>query len=89
MGTLPIWTLPVVVVVTASTSILYLRLVPDMSNQEAFCYTVVYEDSSESPSTQDLRTALQKGTDDVKLDTLRKIIVSTINGNPQASRLVC
>lgn len=35
------------------------------------------------PSTSDLRTALQKGTDEVKVDTLRKIIVSTINGNPQ------
>jgi vesicle coat complex subunit len=24
-----------------------------------------------------------KGSDDVKIDTLRKIIVATINGNPQ------
>jgi len=54
-----------------------------MSNQEATCYTVVYEDSSESPSTQDLRNALQKGSDEVKIDTLRKIIVLTINGNAQ------
>ncbi|THH18996.1 hypothetical protein EW146_g2085 [Bondarzewia mesenterica] len=59
-----------------------------MSNQEAFCYTVVYEDSSETPSTQDMRTALQKGSDEVKIDTLRKIIVSTINGNPQPSLLM-
>ena len=54
-----------------------------MSNQEAACYTVVYEDSVESPSTQDLRNALQKGSDEVKIDTLRKIIVLTINGSPQ------
>lgn len=54
-----------------------------MSIPEPSCYTVVTEDTSETPSTQDLRTALQKGTDEVKLDTLRKIIVSTINGNPQ------
>jgi coatomer subunit beta len=54
-----------------------------MSNQEAACYTVVYEDSAESPSTQDLRNALQKGSDEVKIDTLRKIIVLTINGSPQ------
>ena len=54
-----------------------------MSIQEAACYTVVYEDSSESLSTQDLRNALQKGSDEVKIDTLRKIIVLTINGNTQ------
>jgi coatomer subunit beta len=54
-----------------------------MSNQEAACYTVVYEDSSEAPSTQDLRNALQKGSDEVKIDALRKIVVLTINGNAQ------
>lgn len=54
-----------------------------MASAEASCYTIIYEDSSETPSTQDLRTALQKGSDEVKLDTLRKIIVSTINGNHQ------
>ena len=51
---------------------------------EAPCYTVVVEDGSETPTAQDLRNSLQKGSDDVKCDTLRKIIVSTINGNPQA-----
>ena len=54
-----------------------------MSNQEAACYSVVYEDSSEAPSTQDLRNALQKGSDEAKIDSLRKIIVLTINGNAQ------
>ena len=54
-----------------------------MASAEAACYTVVTEDSSETPSTSDLRSALQKGSDEVKLDTLRKIIVSTINGNHQ------
>jgi hypothetical protein len=56
---------------------------PVMSNQEAACYTIVYEDNSEAPSLQDLRNALQKGSDEVKIDTLRKIIVLTINGNAQ------
>ena len=49
------------------------------------CYTIVFESASESPSVSDLRSALEKGSDDVKIDTLRKLIVSTINGNPQAS----
>lgn len=55
-----------------------------MSSQDGSCYTVVFEDNStESASTQELREGLQKGSDDVKFDTLRRIIVSTINGNPQ------
>lgn len=49
---------------------------------EQACYTVVREDSSEGPTTQDLRNALQKGTDETKIETLRTIIVSTLNGNP-------
>lgn len=54
------------------------------SAAEAPCYTVVVEDGSEMPTVQDLRNGLQKGSDDVKCETLRKIIVSTINGNSQA-----
>jgi coatomer subunit beta len=50
---------------------------------EASCYTVVFDDSTETPSVQELRDALQKGTDDVKLETLKRIIISTINGNSQ------
>ena len=48
------------------------------------CYTVVNEAIGEYPSASDLRNSLQKGSDEVKIDTLKKIIVSTINGNPQA-----
>ena len=59
-----------------------------MSIKEPACYTVVYEDSSESLSTQDLRNALQKGSDEVMLDTLRKIIVLTINGNSQVRQRI-
>ena len=54
-----------------------------MASVETSCYTVVTEDNTETPTTQELRSALQKGSDEVKLDTLRKIIVATINGNPQ------
>lgn len=54
-------------------------------SSETSCYTVVFEDSTESPSTQELRASLEKGTDEVKIDTLRSIIVSTINGNAQVS----
>ncbi|KAJ3891245.1 adaptin N terminal region-domain-containing protein [Lentinula edodes] len=52
------------------------------------CYTVIFESSAEYPSAAELRTALEKGSDDVKLEALRKIVVSTINGNPQPSLMM-
>jgi coatomer subunit beta len=47
---------------------------------ETSCYTVVSDDGTEMPSTQELRHALEKGTDEVKIDTLRKIVVAVLNG---------
>ena len=58
-----------------------------MAGAEAPCYTIVFEDATESATTQELRSALEKGSDAVKLETLRKIIVSTINGNSMVSYL--
>jgi coatomer subunit beta len=56
-----------------------------MSSTESGCYTIVFEGSSEYPSVQDLRSALERGSDEVKIETLRKILVQAINGNPQVS----
>jgi len=47
------------------------------------CFTLVADEGDLGYQTQDLRAALEKGTDDLKLDTLRRIIVSTLNGQPQ------
>ncbi|CAE6454476.1 unnamed protein product [Rhizoctonia solani] len=55
---------------------------------EQTCYTVVREDTSEGPTSQELRNSLQKGTDEAKLETLRTIIVSTLNGNPHPTLLM-
>jgi hypothetical protein len=60
-----------------------LDIVENMSSSESPCYTVIFESSTESSSSQELRAGLEKGSDEVKIDTLRKILVSTINGNPQ------
>lgn len=50
----------------------------------ATCYTIVNDDtlidSGAAPSIPDFRNALQKGSDEVKLDTMRRIIVGTLNG---------
>lgn len=54
-----------------------------MSTVDPISYTLIADDGLSSlASTQELRQALEKGSDDVKLETLRKIIVSTINGVP-------
>ncbi|GAA6052491.1 hypothetical protein JCM3770_003792 [Rhodotorula araucariae] len=52
------------------------------------CFTLVADEGDLGYQTQDLRAALEKGTDDLKLDTLRRIIVSTLNGQPQPTLLM-
>jgi len=59
-----------------------------MSSSDSSCYTVVFESAAEYPSAAELRSGLEKGSDEVKIDTLRKIIVSTINGNPQPTLMM-
>ncbi|KAF7359278.1 Coatomer subunit beta [Mycena sanguinolenta] len=59
-----------------------------MASSDSTCYTIVQDSPSEYPSAADLRRALEKGSDDVKIDTLRKIIVSTINGNAQPNLIM-
>ncbi|GAA5976953.1 hypothetical protein JCM10908_005690 [Rhodotorula pacifica] len=52
------------------------------------CFTLVADEGDLGYQTQDLRAALEKGTDDLKLDTLRRIIVSTLNGQPHPALLM-
>ncbi|KIY64902.1 coatomer protein [Cylindrobasidium torrendii FP15055 ss-10] len=59
-----------------------------MSSSDSSCYTVVFESGGEYPITQELRTALEKGSDEVKLDTLRRIVISTMNGNSQPALMM-
>ena len=58
------------------------------SNASQICYTLVHDNAQDQYGTQDLRAALEKGTDEVKLETLRRIIVSTLNGNSQPTLLM-
>ncbi|KAK6908498.1 coatomer beta subunit [Kwoniella mangroviensis CBS 8886] len=57
-------------------------------NPSSTCYTIVHDDLIDAPSSQDLRNALQKGSDEVKLETMRRIIVSTLNGQGHPSLLM-
>ncbi|WVQ77730.1 hypothetical protein IAR50_007420 [Cryptococcus sp. DSM 104548] len=52
------------------------------------CYTIIHDDLLDSPSSADLRNALQKGSDEVKLETMRRIIVGTLNGQNHSSLLM-
>jgi coatomer subunit beta len=45
------------------------------------CYAIIHDDLVESPNANELRNALQKGSDEVKLETMRRIIVGTLNGH--------
>lgn len=55
-------------------------------NPAATSYTIVHDDLVDAPTSQELRNALQKGSDEVKLETLRRIIVGTLNGQAHVSR---
>ncbi|CAH1759392.1 14622_t:CDS:10 [Entrophospora sp. SA101] len=47
------------------------------------CYTVIHQDdSSEQPSLQELKTALEKGSEEAKIETMKKILVTMLNGDP-------
>ncbi|KAF8640580.1 hypothetical protein AX17_000242 [Amanita inopinata Kibby_2008] len=59
-----------------------------MSSSDPTCYTVIFESGAEYPPSSELRSALEKGSDELKLETLRKIIISTINGNPQPTLMM-
>lgn len=53
------------------------------------CYSIVHDDLLESPNAAELRNALQKGSDEVKLETMRRIIVGTLNGQSYVSLKRC
>lgn len=57
---------------------------------EPMAYTLVASNggSRVDMSAQELRSNLQKGSDEVKIETLRAIIVSTLNGTPHPSLLM-
>ncbi|CAG8560860.1 19811_t:CDS:10 [Cetraspora pellucida] len=47
------------------------------------CYTIIHQDDSlDQPSLQELKTALEKGSEEAKIDTMKKILVTMLNGDP-------
>ncbi|KAK4047766.1 coatomer subunit beta [Microbotryomycetes sp. JL221] len=58
------------------------------SSANNLSFTLVAEDVDTLATSQDLRAALEKGTDEVKYETLRRIIISTLNGQPHPTLLM-
>ena len=52
-----------------------------MSGSVAWTYIAEPSEGVEQASVQDMRAALEKGSDDLRLDLLRRIVVGTLNGN--------
>ena len=52
-------------------------------------YSLVHQDNAaDQPSVQELKTQLEKGTDDSKLDTMKRILTVMLNGDPMPSLLM-
>lgn len=52
-------------------------------------YSLVHQDNSaDQPSQQELKMQLEKGTDETKQETMRRIITIMLNGDPLAGLLM-
>jgi len=52
-------------------------------------YSLVHQDNAaDQPSLQDLKTQLEKGTDETKQDTMRRILTIMLNGDPMPQLLM-
>ena len=52
-------------------------------------YSLVHQDSSmEQVSQQDMKTQLEKGNDEMKMETMRQILTVMLNGDPMPQLLM-
>ncbi|PGH34722.1 hypothetical protein GX50_02400 [[Emmonsia] crescens] len=52
-------------------------------------YSLVHQDNTaDQPTLQELKTQLEKGTDEAKMDTMRRILVVMLNGDPMPQLLM-
>lgn len=52
-------------------------------------YTLVHDDNaSDATSQQDLKTQLEKGSDESKMETMKRILVIMLNGDPMPNMLM-
>ena len=52
-------------------------------------YTLIHPDNAaDQPSLQDLKTQLEKGNDDSKMETMKRILTIMLNGDPMPQILM-
>lgn len=52
-------------------------------------YSLVHQDNAaDVPTVSDLRTQLEKGTDETKVETMKRILTVMLNGDPMPSLLM-
>ncbi|KAM3581281.1 coatomer subunit beta [Umbelopsis sp. WA50703] len=53
------------------------------------CYTLVHlDDATEQPSMQDFQRALEKGSEESKIETMKKLLLIMLNGDPMEKLLM-
>ncbi len=53
------------------------------------CYTVVAaDDDRDTPTQQDLKSQLENGRDDQKIETMKKVLTAMLNGDPMPGLLM-
>lgn len=52
-------------------------------------YSLVHQDNAaDAPTLQELKTQLEKGSDDLKVDTMKRILTIMLNGDPMTGMLM-
>ena len=52
-------------------------------------YSIVHQDNAaDQPTLQELRTQLEKGSDDTKIETMKNILTVMLNGDPMPQLLM-
>jgi len=52
-------------------------------------YSLVHQDNTaDTPSQQDLKNQLEKGSDDSKIETMKKVLTVMLNGDPMPNLLM-
>lgn len=54
-----------------------------------YAYSMVHQDNTaDQPTLQELKTHLEKGTDESKVETMKRILTIMLNGDPMPSLLM-
>ena len=52
-------------------------------------YSLVHQDNAaDTPTTQELKTQLEKGNDELKVETMKRILTIMLNGDPMQGMLM-